>query len=102
MKSFTRKNRTGLPYTLIEMGSTLTEIQFYDKKMTVDASIMQMEEGWHRWIEMGNMVQDAFPFLSSDEREFLMTGTTPAEWDRMFGHTIEDEHVRDDGQPTDD
>jgi hypothetical protein len=25
------------------------------------------------------------PNLSADDREFLMTGTTPEEWDEMFG-----------------
>lgn len=30
-------------------------------------------------------VQDAFPFLNADQREFLMTGPTPQEWDTLFG-----------------
>lgn len=29
-------------------------------------------------------VQDHFPELNSDEREFLMTGITPTEWDQTF------------------
>lgn len=37
-------------------------------------------EDWHG----GQMIQDAFPELSPDQREFIMTGTTPAEWDAMF------------------
>lgn len=32
----------------------------------------------------GAPVQDAFPNLSSDEREFILTGITPEEWDAMF------------------
>jgi hypothetical protein len=32
----------------------------------------------------GALVQDAFPFLSADEREFLMTGTPPEVWDELF------------------
>ena len=28
-------------------------------------------------------VHDIFPGLSADEREFLMTGISPAEWDAM-------------------
>ena len=27
---------------------------------------------------------DAFPELTPDQREFLMTGTTPQEWDYLF------------------
>ena len=29
-------------------------------------------------------VQDVFPELNKDEREILMTGYTPAEWDGLF------------------
>lgn len=29
-------------------------------------------------------VQDIFPDLSADEREFIKTGITPAEWDAAF------------------
>ena len=31
----------------------------------------------------GVLSQDAFPQLDADEREFLMTGITPAEWNEM-------------------
>ena len=31
------------------------------------------------------LVQDIFPHLSQDEREFIMTGTTPWDWKQMFG-----------------
>lgn len=30
------------------------------------------------------LIQDALPFLSSDEREFLISGTTPEEFNLMF------------------
>ena len=29
----------------------------------------------------GTLIQDAFPHLTPDEREFLKTGITPEEWD---------------------
>ena len=32
----------------------------------------------------GALAQDAFPQLNADEREFLMTGITPAEWNEAF------------------
>ena len=104
MKTFTRRNRMGLDYTLEELTLTTTRIRFHEKSIVVNASIMQMEEGWHRWIEMGNMIQDAFQFLSSNEREFIMTGITATEWDEMFGKTDETEHIESEphGQPTDD
>jgi len=37
-----------------------------------------------RW-QGGELIQTVFPFLSSSEREFLMTGVTSAEWDNEFG-----------------
>lgn len=33
----------------------------------------------------GTLIQDAFPNLSADEREFIKTGITPEDWDNMFG-----------------
>jgi len=32
----------------------------------------------------GLHIQDAFSFLTASEREFLMTGLTPEEWDNLF------------------
>jgi len=40
--------------------------------------------------ESGALVQDAFPMLTADEREFLITGITPEEWDATFGSEDED------------
>ena len=31
----------------------------------------------------GAMIQDAFPTLDANEREFIKTGITPAEWDEL-------------------
>jgi len=33
----------------------------------------------------GKMAQDAFPYLSADEREKLISGCCPQCWDKMFG-----------------
>lgn len=35
--------------------------------------------------DSGAKIQDAFPFLSSDEREFLISGLTPETWNKLFG-----------------
>lgn len=32
----------------------------------------------------GALIQDAFPGLSAEYREFLMTGITPEEWNEIF------------------
>tara|TARA_R110002012_G_scaffold75370_1_gene190473 strand:- start:383 stop:568 length:186 start_codon:yes stop_codon:yes gene_type:complete len=31
----------------------------------------------------GSLIQNVMPNLSADEREFIMTGVTPEEWDSM-------------------
>ena len=36
----------------------------------------------------GMYIQDAMPQLSDDEREFMMTGITPEEWDATFGEDL--------------
>lgn len=33
----------------------------------------------------GEMIQNAFPNLKSSEREFIMTGIHPIEWEEKFG-----------------
>tara|TARA_R100001082_G_C4339068_1_gene149223 strand:- start:407 stop:637 length:231 start_codon:yes stop_codon:yes gene_type:complete len=37
------------------------------------------------WQFSGELVQNVFPHLNADEREFLMTGITPEEWSTTFG-----------------
>ena len=32
----------------------------------------------------GALITDAFPTLSADDREFIMTGITPEEWNAAF------------------
>jgi hypothetical protein len=36
-----------------------------------------------RW-RTGTLAQDAFPHLSPDDREFIITGATKEDWARMF------------------
>lgn len=39
----------------------------------------------HTWRDSRQLVQNAFPELTADQREFLLTGATPEEWDAIFG-----------------
>jgi hypothetical protein len=36
----------------------------------------------------GTLIQEAMPNLTPDEREFLITGITPWEWDEVFGDRV--------------
>ena len=47
----------------------MTASQYYDAR-----------EAW----KGGLLIQQAFPFLTADEREFLMTGTPPHVWKEIF------------------
>ena len=49
-------------------------------QMEIDVSDKQIA----LWME-GALIQDVMPNLSPDEREFIMTGITPAEWATTFG-----------------
>ena len=39
-------------------------------------------------LEGGALIQDAFPHISPAQREWLMTGLTPSEWDELFAPDI--------------
>jgi hypothetical protein len=49
--------------------------------MDLDVTDAQLE----LYDEFGVLLQDAFPNLTADEREFIKTGITPEEWDEYFG-----------------
>jgi len=49
---------------------------------------------FERWSNGSEAIQDALPYLSLGEREFLLTGLTPDKWDEMWKEPDEDD---DDG-----
>ena len=58
--------------------------------MDIDITPEQFEE-WviSKQIANGRMIQDIMPNISAGEREFLMTGITPEQWENMFGNLEE-------------
>ncbi len=44
----------------------------------------------------GELVQNAFPYLSAEEREILISGICPTCWDGMFGSADDEEDPDDD------
>jgi hypothetical protein len=48
-------------------------------KMRLGISLEDLDAGLAVW-EGGATIQAAFPQLSADEREFILTGITPGEW----------------------
>lgn len=56
------------------------------------------QEQIHRW-QSGELIQNVFPDLSTDEREFLISGLLPDEWERWVAEgdsELMEEDVRDD------
>lgn len=58
------------------------------------------EEDYYAWNSGNKLAQDAFPYLSADEREILISGICPSCWDSMFG-CPSDEVNADDLYPDD-
>jgi hypothetical protein len=51
-------------------------------ELPIDAdTFASCESAW----KAGMYIQDAFPMLNANQREFVKTGITPAEWEKMFG-----------------
>lgn len=47
--------------------------------------------------ESGRMlIQDAFPHLSADDREFILTGITGEEWNDTFGDDEDEDELADE------
>lgn len=55
---------------------------FTGKTNTLELDVT--ENQFNAW-RAGALIQNAFPNLNADEREFLLTGATPDEWDEALG-----------------
>ena len=56
-------------------------------RLTGNTSAMELpitKEQLAAWVD-GELIQNAMPQLNADQREFVMTGITPAEWQVAFG-----------------
>tara|TARA_R110000851_G_scaffold25687_2_gene73697 strand:+ start:2226 stop:2426 length:201 start_codon:yes stop_codon:yes gene_type:complete len=66
MLKVTRKSQmSGITRTL-ELNTTSDQMAAYEAKRSL-------------------LIQDAFPQLTADEREFIKTGVTAEEWEELFG-----------------
>lgn len=79
-----RLNPRGLTFFLSDNRDGTSTVSFNGKRITVALPIEDLDRAWFRWTQ-GMFVQDAFPTLAPSEREFFMTGLTPAEWTALFG-----------------
>lgn len=61
----------------------------YTKRSELTGRVNQMElpvtpEQIREWQTSRTLIQNAFPQLTPDQREFLLTGSTQQEWDDLF------------------
>jgi hypothetical protein len=47
------------------------------------------EHQWTRYLQGNGLIQDIFPNLTADEREFIKSGITNEEWKILFAPTEE-------------
>ena len=52
--------------------------------LTHEMNLPITQQELDRW-QGGELIQDVFPHLSDDQREFLKTGITAEEWEEAFG-----------------
>ena len=57
----------------------VSNISGIEHEMEINITEQQLQ----KWKD-GMMIQYAMPALTADEREFLMTGIIPEEWDSLF------------------
>ena len=63
--------------------------QFSGETNTLDLDVTQEQmERFEMRLRTGEYVQTIFPELLKEEREFILTGITPQEWDSIFKNKL--------------
>jgi len=70
---------TNETFTLGRTSSATGDYNTLEIPLSIEAYALGMQ-AWKR----GELIQNAFPTLSAEIREFIMSGITPKEWDDMF------------------
>ena len=73
-KGYVITNRVGMLEVLVDCDVTNALVRI---PMTADQ--------FTAWQNKTDLTQNIFPELDKDVREILISGTTPAEWTKMFG-----------------
>ena len=62
--------------------------RLFTKTSPIDgvARTMKLEATQEQWdrFDCGELIQRALPHLNDDQREFILTGITPEQWDEAF------------------
>lgn len=83
---FMRENRLGMKYLIREVSRKEIVIQLKgtDKAILVNNFMQVILAGWYKWQVLDQRIQEAFAFLNDDEREFILSGLMPDEWNKIF------------------
>tara|TARA_B100000767_G_C19573671_1_gene454300 strand:+ start:517 stop:735 length:219 start_codon:yes stop_codon:yes gene_type:complete len=66
---------------ILEKKSQVTG-KIHMREIDMDAQLFAVaHEAW----ETGTLIQNAFPNLDADDREFIRSGITPSEWSATYG-----------------
>lgn len=60
---------------------SIADNKIYD--VVFDVPVEKFVKCYARWVH-GELIQKAFPMLSRDMCEFVKTGITPEQWDKLF------------------
>lgn len=77
----------------------ITRVSPIDKmeyNMDINVTIDQMNEFLS---DTRRNIQDIFPNITPDEREFIKTGITPKQWEDLFGNDDDDDDLSEDFNP---
>ena len=74
----------------------ITRVSMISKKEnTLDLDVTSSQiEAWR----CGLLIQEAMPNLTSDEREFIVSGITKDEWDNVFGDDENEDYEFPEGK----
>lgn len=91
--TITRINPIGLEFQLTAAeGKTIAVLQGRKvKTVLLDMTLDRVSQAWYNWQVKGDYIQVAFRDLPSEQREFLISGITPKEWEDAFGGENEGE-----------
>jgi len=82
----------GLEFYLTQISETDTRVTFGKKSILMPIPIEELSQCWYNWQMRGLTIQEAFPNVIPEYREFFLTGITPDEWNEIFNDKEEGEN----------
>lgn len=83
---FMRENRLGMKYLIREVSHKEIVVQLLgsEKALLIKCPMQVILAAWYKWQILDQRIQVAFEFLNDDEREFILSGLTSDEWNKIF------------------